>query len=546
MRKKIHAAPAGRMLAALIVVLVPAAGPATAEANDGGQSAEADAALIVPGAGYADPQGSDRVRALQRRLRRADESPGAVDGRFGPLTEAAVRQFQSREGLLVDGLVGPLTRAALEREAALIAPGAGYADRQGSDRVRALQRRLRRADESPGAVDGRFGPLTEAAVRQFQSREGIVADGLVGRSTRVALARTAGPLSNERRTSAAQPDGRRPQPERTDAQRKPRSEPASTRHEARTPTAGHANPDDESPGSMAAVLAAVATLAAGALALGLSGRRRRGGPGANREAVTAPSGPEGHVNDPAQPPRAESAVAGNGHEEQPMLGYAVIPDSEPGVGRVELGRQADAIAGECRQRGLRLLELVRDREPRNGKGLDRPGLGYALNRIEAGEARGLVVSELKQLSGSASELGEVLDWFARSDARLVAAAQELDTGQEDGRLAARALIEVSGWERERLSERTQKGLEAARLGGRFQRRAVADDPELRDRIAEMRAEGMTLQAIADRLNDEGVPTVRGGAMWRPSSVQAAAGYKRPRRPRLASLWDANGQSGKER
>ena len=189
---------------------------------------------------------------------------------------------------------------------------------------------------------------------------------------------------------------------------------------------------------------------------------------------------------------------------------------------------------------------MRDREPRNGKGLDRPGLGYALNRIEAGEARGLVVSELAQLSRSASDLGEILDWFARSDARLVAAAQKLDTGQEAGRLAARTLIEVSGWERERLSERTQKGLEAARLGGRFQRRAVADDPELRDRIAAMRAEGMTLQSIADRLNDEGVPTVRGGAMWRPSSVQAAAGYKRPRRPRLASLRDANGQSGKER
>ena len=45
----------------------------------------------------------------------------------------------------------------------------------------------------------------------------------------------------------------------------------------------------------------------------------------------------------------------------------------------------------------------------------------------------------------------------------------------------------------------------------------------------MRAEGMTLQAIADTLNAEGVPTLRGGAEWRPSSVQAAAGYKRPSR-----------------
>jgi hypothetical protein len=40
---------------------------------------------------------------------------------------------------------------------------------------------------------------------------------------------------------------------------------------------------------------------------------------------------------------------------------------------------------------------------------------------------------------------------------------------------------------------------------------------------------MTLQAIVDELNEAGVPTVRGGAKWRVSSVQAAIGYKRPLR-----------------
>ena len=43
----------------------------------------------------------------------------------------------------------------------------------------------------------------------------------------------------------------------------------------------------------------------------------------------------------------------------------------------------------------------------------------------------------------------------------------------------------------------------------------------------MRAGGMTLQAIADRLNAERIPTVRDGAEWRPSSVQSAACYQRP-------------------
>ena len=59
------------------------------------------------------------------------------------------------------------------------------------------------------------------------------------------------------------------------------------------------------------------------------------------------------------------------------------------------------------------------------------------------------------------------------------------------------------------------------------RPAVADRPELLERINQMRADDMTLQAIADQLNAEHVPTLRGGTMWRPSSVQAALGYRRP-------------------
>ena len=136
-----------------------------------------------------------------------------------------------------------------------------------------------------------------------------------------------------------------------------------------------------------------------------------------------------------------------------------------------------------------------------------------------------MVAELSRLSTSATELGKVLDWLSRSNVRLVVAESGLDTTERDGRLAARMLIEVSGWERERLIERTRKGMTAARRKGPP---GVADNPELKRRIQLMRATGMTLQAIADRLNAEGVPTVRGGAKWRPSSVQAAAGYRRPR------------------
>src|SRR5947209_655698 len=209
-----------------------------------------------------------------------------------------------------------------------------------------------------------------------------------------------------------------------------------------------------------------------------------------------------------------------------MLGYA-SGRGGGGATRRELQLQAEAIARECDRRGFRLLEVVREREPSNGKAINRPGLAYALERICAGEACGLVVFELARITRSAADLGTVIEWLGRYNGRLVATAQGFDTNAADGRLAADLLLEVSRWESSRLSERTRKGLEAARSEGRRTgRAAVVDNPDLRDRILGMRADGMTLQAIADQLNVEAVPTVRGGRRWRHSSVQAAAGYRR--------------------
>jgi len=166
----------------------------------------------------------------------------------------------------------------------------------------------------------------------------------------------------------------------------------------------------------------------------------------------------------------------------------------------------------------------------HGKASCRPGLAYALKRITSGEASGLIVSELGRLTHSAAELGGIIEWLRDAPARFIVVAGLLDTGESEGRRTADLLVEVSRWESLRLSERTRSGLQAARRKrGSLGRPAVVDDPELRKRIAQMRSQGMTLQAIADQFNAEGVPTVRGGAKWRHSSIQAAAGYRRPPR-----------------
>src|SRR4051794_6142756 len=69
-------------------------------------------------------------------------------------------------------------RLALTAVAALLLAGPAWG--QGSARVAALQTALTAKGIYGGTIDGVNGPATRAAVRRFQRRAGIQADGVVG------------------------------------------------------------------------------------------------------------------------------------------------------------------------------------------------------------------------------------------------------------------------------------------------------------------------------------------------------------------------------
>lgn len=56
------------------------------------------------------------VKGLQVMLNGYSYTCGAADGFFGPKTHAAVRAYQTRQGLDVDGIVGPVTWARLTKQ----------------------------------------------------------------------------------------------------------------------------------------------------------------------------------------------------------------------------------------------------------------------------------------------------------------------------------------------------------------------------------------------------------------------------------------------
>jgi DNA invertase Pin-like site-specific DNA recombinase len=282
-------------------------------------------------------------------------------------------------------------------------------------------------------------------------------------------------------------------------------------------------------------LGLLALMVATAAALGVVARVRRRREQREAEARSAPAKPAPVRPGPPPPEPASgrpvAVPAANGSAARPALGYTTV--SAPGEAeRARLRDEAKLIQAACQEHDLVLGKLVRDLESHAGPDLRRPGLSYVLDRLAAKEYGCLVVSRLDRLTRSAANLGALMRMLSERGARLIVIDIGLDTGTADGRIAAEALVTVGGLDEKKIEERTRKGLEAARSGRRASGRpAVADRPSLQQRIVQMRASGMTLQAIADTLNAEGVPTVRGGAEWRPSSVQAAAGYKRPKRGR---------------
>jgi peptidoglycan hydrolase-like protein with peptidoglycan-binding domain len=132
----------------------------------------------------------DDVKRLQRVFARVKALlPDDVDGVFGPKTEQAVKDFQQSDGLVTDGVVGPITWSHIHpyREASptLQAGSLGPV-------VAMLQRVLKTGFGYAGAIDGVFGPVSEAAVRQYQTNSSLPVTGIMDEPTWMAPAGAAG------------------------------------------------------------------------------------------------------------------------------------------------------------------------------------------------------------------------------------------------------------------------------------------------------------------------------------------------------------------
>ena len=129
---------------------------------------------------------SDIVMAAQQRLKELGYLTGEADGNFGLGTVMAIKEFQSRNNQVVDGYLGPGTRDALNSPNAQ-AFGLTLGDESESvERVQELLSKWGYLDKQ--LATGYYGDATKNAVKAFQERNGLSADGMVGAATMAKLA----------------------------------------------------------------------------------------------------------------------------------------------------------------------------------------------------------------------------------------------------------------------------------------------------------------------------------------------------------------------
>ena len=153
---------------------------------------------------------ADEVATIQTALKQLKLYSAGITGHYGEKTEAAVKKFQKKYAFEDNGIVDEDTRAALYEAAGITYTASGSSSSSSSsaasssssssvsgsailrygtrsDEVIKLQQNLTKLGLYTGTISGHYGSITEAAVMNFQRKNGLSADGIAGGVDKSAL-----------------------------------------------------------------------------------------------------------------------------------------------------------------------------------------------------------------------------------------------------------------------------------------------------------------------------------------------------------------------
>lgn len=176
-----------------------------------------------------------------------------------------------------------------------------------------------------------------------------------------------------------------------------------------------------------------------------------------------------------------------------IIGYARVSTEDQ-----SLDAQTDALTAAGAER------IFADKI--SGSARARPELDRLLDQLRSGDV--IVVTKYDRLARSLRDLLDIVEAIKERGAGFRSLAEDIDTTTPAGRLIFHVFASIAQFERERISERTREGLEAARKRGRVGGRPPALSAAQRAEVRRMRDDdGRRLSDIA-QLFKVSVKTVR--------------------------------------
>ena len=131
----------------------------------------------------------------------------------------------------------------------------------------------------------------------------------------------------------------------------------------------------------------------------------------------------------------------------------------------------------------------------SGMKRERPELAQFLDQLRSGDV--VTVTKYGRLARSLHDLLDIVKAIKKRGAGFRSLAEDIDTTTPVGRLVFHVFASIAQFERERISERTKEGLQAARKRGRVGGRPSVLTTDQKFEVRHMRdQEGRSIAAIA--------------------------------------------------
>lgn len=220
-------------------------------------------------------------------------------------------------------------------------------------------------------------------------------------------------------------------------------------------------------------------------------------------------------------------------------GYVRVSTEGQAVDGVSLEAQKARIAAWCLLNDCTLAEVFVDAGLSGKRSDNRPALQSALEAVCASGGV-LIVYSLSRLARSTKDTITIGEKLEKNGADLVSLSEKIDTTSAAGKMVFRMLAVLAEFESDQVSERTtaamsHKKSKGERVGAIPYGFDLADDgvkliPNAAEQetiavINELRADGLSLRAIAAELNRRAVPTKEGSKGWAHTTVQSILGRR---------------------